>query len=228
MISELTYCANGCTRNHEGTRIPVTTEPPSLLCGRCEDNLRRWLKEIPERYALLPTFIGHGTTPKDPDHVTTRQTEAPAPMRLEIIDLLDTRRGRHFGIIPAADRRGTLGTLHAHAQYIRDEKHLARNPQPTVHSEAALIERWLLWLTEQDWVTEPYRELRVLHRQLGDAIGEHRPRPVGTCVIDTGDGECGGPLLPSRLGGVHCPRCDATWDIDELRRLGLILTQERA
>jgi hypothetical protein len=228
-MSELIYCANGCTRNHEGTRIPVTTQPPSLLCVRCEDNLRAWLKEIPERYALLPTFIDHGTTPKDPDHVVTRQTEAPAPMRLEIVDLLDTRRGRKWsGIAPALDRRGTLGTLHAHAQRIRDEKALASQPHPTVTTETQLIQRWLLWLTEQDWVTEPYRELRMLHRQLGDAIGEHRPRPVGTCVVDYGEGECGGPLLPSRLGGVHCPRCDATWDIDELRRLGLILTQEPA
>lgn len=230
-MSEVRYCANGCTRLSAGERIPATTEPPSNLCNRCEENLKKWLTEIPDRYAKLEQFLDPDTTPNDnPDVKRGRQIHAPAPLRLEVLDLLDERRGRKWqGLAPTTDRRGTVGTLHAIATEIRDTRHLTKLvKRPTVRGEAALILKHMFWLAEQEWVADTHEELRTLHRLLGDAIGEHRPRAVGVCVVDNGEGECGGPLLPSRLGGVHCPRCGSTWDIDELRRLGLLLTQEPA
>lgn len=230
-MTEIVYCANGCQRTYEGQHIPITTTPPSQLCNHCEDNLRRYLTEIPDRYTQLALFIDPDTQPNDnPDtKKTRRQIHSPAPLRIEIVDLMDERRGRKWqGTQPTTDRRGTLGTLHAIAQEIRETRNLPKlTTRPTVAGEAALALKHLFWLAEQEWIPDTYDELRTLHRQLGDAIGEHRPRPVGTCVVANEDGECGGPLLPSRLGGVHCPRCQSTWDIDDLHRLGLTLGQEQ-
>lgn len=229
--SEIIYCANGCTRTTPEGRTPATTEPPSQLCPRCEHNLQTWVKEIPDRYALLPHFIAHGTVDRNPEAKTGRNVVAPAPMRLEIIDLLDGRHGRQWsGIAPKEDRRGAVGTLHAPAQQIREAKKIAPELNPTVAGEAAFLSRWLLWLCEQEWVSDAFKEIKKLHNQLGDAIGERRTRPVGTCVVETEDGDetgqCGGPLFPSLTGGVYCARCQDSWDIDELRRLGLLLGQE--
>jgi hypothetical protein len=110
-MSEIIYCANGCTRRHGDEWQRVTTEPPSQLCDRCEKRLHDWLRTLPDKYALLPGFLEHGATEKNPESKATKSANAPAPMRLDIIDLLDTRRGRRWnGTEPAHDRRGVVGT----------------------------------------------------------------------------------------------------------------------
>lgn len=237
-MSEIIYCANGCTRGIPDTdeRIPITTDPPSLLCRRCEDNIATWLTEIVERHQLLPEFIEPGSVPKDPDVVVPKRTEAPAPMRLEVIDLLDTRRGRKWlGLIPARDMRGAVGTLHVYAQIIREERNLAPlKGWPTVASETALIQRHRLWAFEQEWAGGPdslTSELRALHRDLGRAVGIPTPRPVGKCPVipdDDQDEACEAPLFPSRQGGVYCPRCGTHWNPEQLRILGEALMQDTA
>lgn len=229
MADNIIYCLNGCMRNVNGQRISVQTEPPSLLCRRCEDDLRKWLREIPERYALLPHFIDFGVADRNPEAKASKRTDAPAPMRLEVIDHLDDRLAlRWNGTVPTDKRRGIVGVLHDHAQRTRDDRNLTPlNQPPTVSGEAAFLQRHSLWLSEQEWVTEVHYDLKRVNNQLRDAIGDHKPRPVGVCVVTSDKGECGGPLLPSRVGGVWCPRCGDTWDIDELRRLGLLLSSEK-
>lgn len=225
--TRVTYCVNGCTHRSDGDTIRVQTDPPSLICRRCEDNLTDWLDRIPDTYALLPIFISHGTAERNPDTKMTKAAEAPAPMRLDVVDLLDERRGRRWlGTYPTEDRRGTLGTLESWARLVREERHIDTPASPpTVLTEARCLVRHLLWICEQQWVDELYADIKTLNRALRDTIGDYRPRPVGRCQVDQGEGDCGGPLMPATFGGVRCARCGATWDIDALRRLGMVIGQ---
>ncbi len=223
----MTACANGCkTRpDTDGNRHPVLTDDPSLLCRACEDRLLGWLEKIPQHYTLLPDFIEHGTVDRNPESKATKSSVAQAPMRLEIVDLLDERHGRRWnGTAPADDRRGVLGILESWARLVREEKNITTSETATVAYEAATLRRHLLWIAEQPWITELYDDIRDLHRQLADAVGDYRPKPVGVCGVVTEDGECGGPLMPARYAvGVHCTRCGASWTENDLERLGLVI-----
>lgn len=213
----ITYCrVNG---NHP-------TEAPAQLCQRCEDNLRSWLRDIPHRYALLPTFAEHGTTDRNPDSKATKRAEAPAPMRLEVIDLLDTRLARKWqGTNVTDNRRGVVGELDAIARNIHDGRNLTGPIPNNVTGLCDYIGRHILWLVEQDWIGDTFNEVKALHRALSDAVGIYRPKPVGRCHVipDDHDQPCGGPLMANRYGGVRCPRCESTWDAENLRILGAAL-----
>jgi len=125
-VTEVRYCLNRCTRlTDSGDRIRVQTEPPSQMCNRCEDKLRQWLQDIPDKYALLPLFVEHGTAEPDPDYRRAKRTDAPAPMRLEVVDLLDQRLGRKW-----------LGSLGAEAARIELDGRLHAVP-PVVHGLGA-------------------------------------------------------------------------------------------
>lgn len=199
-------------------------DPPARLCRRCETNLREWLTNIPNKYALLPRFLEHGTTDSNPDSKATKRAEVAAPMKLQIVDLLDTRLGRKWlGTQATDDRRGALGTLYAICTEIHDSRNLT-GPLPTnVTATCDYLTRHILWLTEQDWIGDTYNEIRLLHRELSDAIGEYRPKPVGRCHVipDEAEDPCGGPLFANPYGGVRCARCQASWDASKLRVLGL-------
>lgn len=223
----MTACILGCrTRpDPDGNRHPVQTEDPSQVCRRCEDRMLGWLEKIPEHYALLPAFLEPGSVDANPESKTTKAANPPVPVRLEVLDLLDTRHGRRWqGTQPADDRRGVLGTLESWARLVREEKNITTSQGCTVAYEAATLRRHLLWVCEQPWVTELYEDLKLLHRQLSDAVGDYRPKPVGVCQVVTEDGECQGALMPSRYAvGVHCGRCGASWSETDLERLGLVI-----
>lgn len=229
-MSEMrTGCINGCTRkNASGNREPALAKH-GHLCGGCYDRLEKWLTEIPEHFALVPEFLTQGTKlEENPGSKATKRTVAPAPLRVAALDLLDTRRGRKWlATEPTDDRRGAIGTLLAIANEIR----VLRGSRPKFDShvlgEADYIRLSLETLATQEWVFDAYKEIKKLHREIGDAVGIYPPRPVAACdVIDpnTDDPhECGGPLFPSKGGGVYCAKCANTWDPSDLRRLGLTL-----
>lgn len=209
-----------------GHRVPT---PPARICPNCETQLRDWLRAIPDHYTLLPTFLEHGTTDRNPDSKATKRSEAAAPMRLEIVDLLDHRLGRKWlGTATTDDRRGVLGTLLAIAHEIHDGRQLTGDLPTNVTAACDYIHRHLLWVAEQDWVGDAYAEIKALHRTLSDAVGIYRPRPVGRCHLPQEETEepCGGPLLANKAGGVRCPRCEAEWEADKLRLLGAALASQ--
>lgn len=223
-VDTITYCANGCTRiNRAKQREPIHADRGNL-CRTCYQRLDEWLDAIPERYArvadyLLPT----ADLDKNPETKATKRANAPAPIRLAALDLLDQRRGRKWrGLVPADDRRGALGTLHANANLIRTQRNMRPEPHPHVMGEADLLRAHLEWLAGVSHINEIHDEIRTLHRQLGDAIGEYPPKPIGQCDLIVDDTECGGPIYPSHAG-VRCIRCRATWGHATMQLLGLRL-----
>jgi hypothetical protein len=224
-----TGCINGCTRKNADGNREATPAKHGHLCSGCYDRLEKWLTEIPERFALLPEFLTQGTQLEpNPGSKATKRTMAPAPLRVGALDLLDTRRGRKWlGTEPTDDRRGAIGALLAIANEIRVLRGSPIKNDSHVLGEADYIRLSLGTLATQEWVTESYKEIKTLHRELGDAVGIYPPRPVATCTVvdpNTDDPHpCDGPLYPSKAGGVYCARCNSTWDTSDLRRLGLTL-----
>ena len=204
-------------------------EPKTALNGRlvCPGH-QRWLTDtlhdIITTTALLPHFLEPGTAVDDGHQVKGKRVDPPAPVRLDVIALLDRRTlARHPGdLIPV------LAILEAWATLIRDERQLQPcRSQATVTSEAGTLLSHLDWIICQPWVDDLAREIRDVKSALHSAIGDHAPRPVGTCpVIHPDTGECGGKLYQDRYGGmsVTCRRCGETWGETELRRLGLMQT----
>ncbi|HEY3559641.1 MAG TPA: hypothetical protein VGL05_19365 [Kribbella sp.] len=213
-------CLNGCESQQSSPASKVHCEPGKLLCPKCVARLDKWLRAIPDTFALLPAVVMHGTVPSDPGTKHTKRPDPPAPMRLEVIDLLDRRPGY-----------GALGILHSWAELVRDERGDARPEVTTVAGECATLIVNLAWCAGQEFAGDLYQEIRVLARTLDDTVGEYRPKPVGKCaaLIDVPDTTvqalCGGALVMDREGtGVHCLTCGARHEAnDGLRQLGLIV-----
>lgn len=225
MSDVIRYCTTRCRTNGN----PRQTDGRSHLCTHCETQLHHWLTQIPDLYTTLHLFLQPGTTDRNPDTKASKQPYAPAPVRLEILDLLDTRHGRIWnGTAPAHDRRGVIGTLKVYVEQLQEERRLTTPIDDTnVTAACALLDRHRLWIAEQPWVQYLYDELKLIHRQLSDGIGEYRRPPVGHCHITTDDSgqPCGGNLYANNYGGVRCSRCTATWDAQHLRLLGIAQAQ---
>lgn len=119
-------CLNGCQQGSSDQRGPVLCQGAANLCPDCLSRLDKWLRSIPDSYALLDEVRDHGTVPSDPGTKHTKRPDAPAPMRLEVDDLLDSRRGYQYDDdgtpILSDNRRGVIGVVHAWAQLVRDQR----------------------------------------------------------------------------------------------------------
>jgi hypothetical protein len=230
-VNEIRYCtARNCKRNGNPTQVDADRR----LCGKCQEDLASWLKDIPTVYALLPAVLEPGTVDRNPDARTTRSSFAAAPMRLDVIDLLDTRRGIHAGAVQPTKsqdftdaRRGALGTLSDLSAEVAELRDITP-PASDISSNCTFLKRHLEWISRHEIAGHVHTEVKALNRTLCDAIGDYRPHPVGRCNLTPDDQEkpCDGPLLANRYGGVRCSRCSATWDARELRLLGLSLAQD--
>jgi hypothetical protein len=129
----LQNCLNGCERATGDVREPIPCQPGHVLCsgkGSCTARLEKWLRGIPDSYALLPSVVDHGTVPSDPGTKHTKRPDPPAPGRLEVMDLLDTRRGAQFDDdgrpIVGDNRRGVFGAILAWSGRVRLDRNLPR------------------------------------------------------------------------------------------------------
>lgn len=214
-------CLNRCESRQSDAVSKVLCEPGQNLCPRCVDRADTWLREIPTLYGLCLWVQDHGTVPSDPGTKRTKRPDPPAPMRLEVLDLLDQRTGR-----------GVLGIVHPWADLVRDERCLWVPEKDTVAKACSLILRHLNYAAGRDWAGDLYDELASLHRTLQDTVGEYRAKPVGRCAAMPDEQLCDGPLVMDRdRVGVRCLRCGARHEANhELRQLGLlvdrIFTQE--
>lgn len=203
-------------------RDPKTAANGTLVCPGHTRWLTESIDDVVITYALLPHFYEPGTAIDDGQQVRGKRVDPPAPVRLDVVALLDKRTiARHPGdIVPV------LAILEAWARLIREERQLQPcRRQATVTSEAGTLLAHINWIICQPWVDDLAREIREVKSALHSAIGDHAPRPVGTCpVVHPDTGECGGKLYQDRYGGmsVTCRRCGETWGETELRRLGLM------
>lgn len=209
-----------CLLPHKDPRTPARG---LLICP----GHRRWLADtladIVETTALLPAFLEPGSSVDDGRQVKSKRVDPPAPIRLDVVSLADRRTvHRHDG-----DIYPVLAVLESWARLVREERDLARPANPaTILGEANLLVIHLDWIAAQPFVDELASELRQVKSSLHAAIGDHAPRPVGTCpVIHPDTGQCAGPLYQDRYGrlSVTCRRCGETWGETELRRLGLVI-----
>lgn len=208
-----------CVLTH---REPKTAADGTLLCPGHHRWMHASLVDIVDTYALLPDFYEPGTAVDDGQQVRGKRIDPPAPVRLDVVALLDRRTvARYPGdIVPV------LAVLESWARMVREERSLERpKTRATVSTEASLLVAHLPWIAEQPWVDELAKEIRDVKSALHSAIGDHAPRPVGTCPVVTEAGECGGKLYQDRYGGmsVSCAKCGEQWGETELRRLGLVI-----
>lgn len=184
--------------------------------------MARILDDILETYALLPHFYEPGTAVDDGRQVRGKRIDPPAPIRLDVVALLDRRTVR----TNPGDPIPVVGIIETWAQVVREERELEQ-PSGTRYltGEIRLLKINHDWIAEQAWVDAYCDELREVAGALHNAIGDHAPRSVGRCPIEYDDGICAGPLYQDRYGGlgVTCRKCGETWDEAGLRRLGLIL-----
>lgn len=247
----LRNCLNGCQRGTGPERAPVLCEGHDLLCRDCTKRLAKWLNGLPDTFGLLLWVRHHGSVPADPGSMHTKRPDPPAPMRLEVVDLLDQRTGR-----------GVLDIVHSWADAVRDERRLParcvcghmqlghitstslpwcsasmcdcteyRPGRPTVTGECHLLAANLPWVVQQPWAGDMYDELQTLHRILADAVGDIRQQPItggrhgAGCVAEAPDGGvCGGPLFQAGTGAstkVRCGRCGDTTTVERLQEMGL-------
>ncbi len=203
-------------------RDPKAAANGTLVCPGHTRWLTESIDDIVITYALLPHFYEPGTAVDDGQQVRGKRVDPPAPVRLDVVALLDKRTiARHPGdIVPA------LAILEGWARLIREQRQLQPcQRQATVTSEASTLLSHIDWIICQPWVDDLAREIREVKSALHSAIGDHAPRPVGTCpVIHPDTGECAGKLYQDRYGGmsVTCQRCGEAWGETELRRLGLM------
>ena len=203
-------------------RDPKAAVQGTLVCPGHTRWLTESIDDVVVTFALLPHFYEPGTAIDDGQQVRGKRVDPPAPVRLDVVALLDKRTiARHPGdIVPV------LAILEAWARLIREERQLQPcRRHATVTSEAGTLLAHIDWIICQPWVDDLAREIREVKSALHSAIGDHAPRPVGTCpVVHPDTGECGGKLYQDRYGGmsVTCRRCGETWGETELRRLGLM------
>jgi hypothetical protein len=202
--------------------LPKSAADGTLVCPGHARWLRDTIDDVVVTYALLGDFFEPGTAIDDGHQVKGKRVDPPAPVRLDVVALLDKRTAYRYpgDIVPV------LAILEAWATLVRDERKIQPCRQPaTVTSEAGTLLAHLDWIIGEPFVADLADEIRQVKSALHSAIGDHAPRPVGTCpVVHPDQGECGGKLYQDRYGGmsVTCRKCGETWGETELRRLGLM------
>lgn len=152
--------------------------------------------------------------PQDGNDRRIIRTEAPAPCRLDVVDLRDPRSDT-----PAIHLIGEWTRL------VVAERRLAATPTlPT--SQVQLLLTNLDWLARHEVAADFASEIADVHYWLRQAAGLTPPPPLFTCPVpdeQTGQPCGGGVRTQPYTFGVRCTKCGETWDGTlELRRLGLV------
>lgn len=155
------------------------------LCLACIEDLSAWLRSIPDLYQELGSVRLPGSVSVcGPRSGPLSRTSSAAPVRLEVLDLLD--------------RGETLRRLWEWT----DDRHL------DVRQMCDGFRHHLLGIVTEPWSGDFWRAMRSLCRDLGRAVGEPEDRPVGKCSNPVGDELCRGQLFRTEDGAaVYCRRC---------------------
>jgi hypothetical protein len=180
-----------------------TTEP-AQLCNPCTTHLHQRLTRMQPLYAALSGFLA--PTGRRPEYGTAPATEAPLPVRTEVLDL----RG------PG----GIVGIL----EDWRAAAHAARGFTPPdaagliptrIEAAACALQANMSWIS-LTWDMGPAMatEIRSLEqRALAVISPPDRTIPLGPCPADSGDGTPCGTILrvPAGTTDVRCRGCGRVW-----------------
>lgn len=191
------------------------------LCTHHHRQLNELLTEIAETYSYLTYFYEIGTGTDDGKQVHGKRIDPPAPVRLDILSILD----RRTTAIHPGDPVPVARILEDWATLVREQRNLTRSNPHTLAEDVATLTTNVDWSTQQEWVTDLLTELITVRNALNNAIGDNPPKPVGSCPITTDTQTCNGKLFQDRNNGLNviCNKCGETWGETELRRLGLII-----
>lgn len=91
--SKLT-CINGCTDKpaDDDHKLVPRLATRGRLCSGCARKLTGWLKDIPVDFALLEMLKAPSGSQRMDGTSRTKQAEAPAPVRLDVVALIDDGR----------------------------------------------------------------------------------------------------------------------------------------
>jgi hypothetical protein len=213
----------------------------ALVCASHDRSIREDLVDIGLLYALLDDVSEPGSVVMDDLVRYAKRPDPPAPVRLEVATLRDTRTTWD---VTDPDSLSVLATLAGWADIVRDELRLSAPGRATVTRELEVLVTQHDLVITQAWVDEYAKDIHRAAAALRHACGEFERTPsVGSCpvpptpaqILDAAvhhqpePGPCGGPLFPDRYGlmRVRCARCGEVWDEDDLRRLGLVLRSSR-
>jgi hypothetical protein len=224
------------------------------VCIWCVERHRDWLAEIVELFTTLP-YVLESLEAGEPEIGTkpSKQPDAPAPCRLEILSLMNPGRinGRiQDGLLPDGrikwrsalggdnlpDVPATVGVLAANlheAMY-----GVTGTVGDTLAGAAAFLQANIERLACDPEIDTADAELTWVRRHLLAAHGlKDRPAVVVNrkadapmiCPTLIGQFSCGGALIPDTTGelAVHCAKCQRVFQEHELRRLGQMLTYQQ-
>lgn len=151
------------------------------------EKTRKHLAEIPDLYAHLPEFLIPGSTPPDPDahHSAKKRPGSTAPVRLEVLDLLATRKSEGTlawlgwdGADPDRDlRHGVHGTLELWCMLIMSELPDVGRSRDESGETVTEMCQWLAF--DLVWIVDTHgdfaKSVRRLHQALQQACGIRPP-----------------------------------------------------
>lgn len=172
----MTTCS-GCQRQQPGT---------DTLCLACIEDLSAWLRQIPDLYDELAHVRLPGSVRAAGPQTKTSAVHAPAPVRLEVLDLHD--RGAVFAKLEVW--AGQVGDVCDMCERLR-------------HNLLSVP----LWPAQESG--DFYRTIKALCRELGRVVGEPQELPIGKCARPDPEGfQCRGQLFRTQDGhAVYCRRC---------------------
>lgn len=202
----------GCPMPHDQ---PAETDGAMVICRYHRDHLRHSLADLAEILAVLDDLLlGKVVINDDANDRRAARTDAPAPCRLDVLDLTDKRSDT-----PA------LYHLAFWCAAVAEERELSGFPEIPAEQATWLI-RHLDWISHHPAADEIVGDLEKAWRWVRVVAGYGPLPPIMECPVVYPETEepCGGPVYPSKTHfAVTCLRCGETWDGDaEMRRLGLI------
>lgn len=228
-------CANGCVSKPLNDNEPPRPRQASRgrLCGGCYRRLSDWLHEIPGDFFTLLTIRASGGAAVQDGSSRTKQPEAPAPVRLDVIALTE-RRGssllRDDGDQlwwEITDIPKTLPILHTYAETLRCDldpdrefAHLKRSDH-TVNGECEYLRVNLEKLIDATWIDEAMRDMNLIYVHLTRVHGLISGPAIGPCLMAA----CDGKVYRDRFTGF--PTCNVCARVyDRMDTLRVQLTEE--
>lgn len=197
-------------------------------CDPCLTDTRRRLREIEAYHQILGTTAMLFPTQGVGGRRTAGYSSRP-PLRLDTIAVTDHRsrteppprdEDRGIGLDNDTTTWPIHGTLHALANYVRDQQGLVATYNPTATyswREVGYLLGQLDWCASHPWIRDLAEQIRILHSHARALAHDEPPKPIGRCLLVTCRGVVYEP--PPRRDTTHCSSCNRPYTGLDLVRL---------